>query len=107
MLSYWIRFLAVLIIALALCNQSGIIPAALAMSATTDCCCPAEADTPPESEDCCAQPECQCLSCLNLVLQEAPPALAVFHETGNNYQDTVSALSGGVYRTIDYPPEAV
>ena len=105
MLSIGFRFLVVLVISLALCNQGGIVSAALAMSVPADYCCPAETDNPPESEDCCAQPECQCLSCLTIVLQESPFALAGFHETGLTYHDTVSALRGGVYRTIDYPPE--
>jgi len=105
MLSFLLRLFAVIILAFALCNQGGIISAALATNAPVDQCCPAEAA--PGEEDCCEQPECQCLSCLNIVLQESPVIFAGLEEAGKVYHVTVSTLHGGVYRTIDYPPEAV
>mgnify|MGYP007042357091 CR=1 FL=1 len=108
MLSTWLRIFVVIILALALCNQGGVVSAALACDAPADLCCPSESGPAPESsaaDGCCSQPECQCLSCINIVLHDSPLALTGFDAPGQFYHDTVSPLMGGVYRTIDYPPE--
>ncbi|MHB8708430.1 MAG: hypothetical protein ACYC9I_06110 [Desulfuromonadales bacterium] len=105
MVSALLRFIAIIIIALALCTQSGIVSAALVVSSAGDTCCPAEAAGPAEEGERCAEPECQCLSCLSIVLQEITVSLAGLTEPDLAYHETASALRGGVYRTIDYPPE--
>jgi hypothetical protein len=100
-----LRFVAIIIISLALCTQSGIVSAALVMSSAADTCCPSEAPGHAEEGDRCAEPECQCLSCLSIVLQEFTVLLAGFTEPELAYHETTPALTGGVCRTIDYPPE--
>ena len=101
----WLRLIAVIILVLALSNQGGVVSTALASGAPVDSCCPMDADAAPEEDGCCEQPECQCISCLNIVLHDSPVALARLNEVGKVYHETVSTLRGGVYRTIDYPPE--
>ena len=105
MVSALLRLFAIIIFSLALCTQSGIVSAALAMSSAADTCCPAEAAGRAEEGDRCADPECQCLSCLSIVLQEIMVSLAGFTEPDLAYHETAPALRGGVYRTIDFPPE--
>lgn len=105
MVSALLRFVAIIIISVALCTQSGIVSAALLMGSAADTCCPSEAPGHAEEGDCCAEPECQCLSCLNIVLQEFAVLLAGFTETELAYHVTTPTLTGGVCRTIDYPPE--
>lgn len=105
MVSALLRFAAIIIISLALCTQSGIVSAALAVSSAADTCCPAEAARSADEGDRCVEPECQCLSCLSIVLQEFTVSLAGFTEPDRAYHETTPALTGGVCRTIDYPPE--
>lgn len=105
MISSWFRLFAVIILVLALCNQGGVVSAALAAGVPVASCCPMDADAAPEEDGCCEQPECQCISCLNIVLTDSPGALAGLDEAGKVYHVTVSTLRGDVYRTIDYPPE--
>lgn len=105
MVSALLRFIAITIISLALCTQSGIVSATLVVSSAADTCCPAEAAGHAEEGDRCAEPECQCLSCLSIVLQEFTVSLAGLAEPDLAYHETASALRGGVCRTIDYPPE--
>jgi hypothetical protein len=105
----WLRCLAVIFLALALCNQGNILFPAQAMGAPVDLCCPADVDPATETSagvDCCEQPECQCYFCLNIVLHDFPVKLAGVNGPGLLYHDSVSTLRGGVYRTIDYPPES-
>lgn len=105
MLCSRLRFLAVFIV-LALCYQSSFITAVLPMSTQVNCCCAPETGSPPENEDYCGQPECQCLTCINIiVMQMSPFSFAELHETGMTYQNTAYALRRGVSRSIDYPPE--
>lgn len=106
MVSSLLRFAAIFIFSLALCTQSGIVSAALVVSTAADTCCPAEAAGSTEEGDRCAEPECQCLSCLSIFLQEITIALAGLTESDLTYHEIAPALRGGVYRTIDYPPEA-
>ena len=105
MLYSWFRWFAVIILVLALSNQGGVVSTALAAGVPVDSCCPMDAEAAPEEDGCCEHPECQCLSCLNFVLPDSPGALAGLDEAGKVYHVTVSTLRGGVYRTIDYPPE--
>ena len=105
MISFWFRWFAAIILVLALSNQGGVVSTALAAGVPVDACCPMDADAAPEEDGCCEQPECQCLSCLNIVLPDSPVALAGLDEAVKVYHVTASTLRGGVYRTIDYPPE--
>jgi hypothetical protein len=100
------RLVATIVIALFLCAQSGIVSTALAMYSAVDHCCASDAPgTAEEGDSRCAAPECQCLSCLSIAMQETPVALAGFTEPGLVHFETPPTLTGGVCRTIDYPPE--
>jgi hypothetical protein len=105
MVTALLRFIAIIIISLALTAQSGFVSAALVVSSAADSCCPAEAAGHGEEEDRCAEAECQCLSCLSIVLQEFSVLLAGFADPALVYYESTPTLTGGVCRTIDYPPE--
>jgi hypothetical protein len=105
MVSALLRFIAIIIISLALCTQSGVVSAALVVCSAIDTCCPAEAAGPAEEGDRCAAAECQCLSCLSIVLQEFAVLLAGFADSALVYYESTPTLTGEVCRTIDYPPE--
>jgi hypothetical protein len=51
MVSVLLRFVAIIIISLALCTQSGVVSAALVVCSAIDTCCPAEAAGPGPAEE--------------------------------------------------------
>lgn len=106
MVSTLSRLVATIIIALFLCAQSGVVSTVLALNSAADHCCASDAPgSAEEGDNRCTEPGCQCLSCLSIFVQELTVALAGFTEPGLVHFETPPALTGGVFRTIDYPPE--
>ena len=103
-----LRLAAIIVLALSLCVFSGAVTSVLAVTQNfghPGDCCPSERTDDQSDEDCCVSPECQCLSCLTIDLQHV--ALTLSGATANDctHQDLTTTLTGGTYRTIDYPPE--
>lgn len=102
-----LRFAAVLVLALSLCVLSGAVTSVLAVAQTVTyahSCCPSEpADD--RADDCCVSPECQCLSCLTFDLSRVSLTLEGILDADSAHQERTVTLTGGNYRTIDYPPE--
>ena len=106
MVSALSRLVATTILVLALCVPNGIVSAVATMHSPADTCCPAEAPGTEEgSDNRCTEPGCQCLSCLSIVVHDLTVALPGLSEPGRVHFEPPPALTGEVYRTIDYPPE--
>lgn len=100
-----LRFLAVMMLALTLCDQGWVVSSLLAGNTPAESCCPTEPDERSEETGPCGTAECQCLSCLNIVLTNERLPLMERAGVAAGYHDSISPLTGGNYRTIDYPPE--
>lgn len=109
MYSVPLRFAAIVVLALSLCVLSGAVTSVMAVTqALTHAgeCCPSERTQHQAADDCCITPECQCLSCLTVELQQVSLTLRGAADTDCVHYQTTATLTGGNYRTIDYPPEA-
>ena len=105
-----LRLVAIIVLALSLCVLSGVVTSVLAVAqnlAHSVDCCPSDSEPAEgQAEDaCCVSPECQCLSCLTIELQQVSLTLREPTDTGCLHHVITATLSGGNYRTIDYPPE--
>jgi len=108
MSSALLRLAAMIVLALSLCVLSGAVTSVLAVAQTfghAGDCCPSERTDDQSDEDCCVSPECQCLSCLTIDLQQVALELAGANAKDCTHQDLTATLIGETYRTIDYPPE--
>jgi hypothetical protein len=108
MYSVLFRFAAILVLATSLCVLSGAATSVLAVAqnlAHAGDCCPSEHPDDQSEDDCCVSPECQCLSCLTIDLQEASLTLRGTSGIVCARHEITATLTGGNYRSIDYPPE--
>jgi hypothetical protein len=108
MLSGPLRLIAFFLLAISLCILSGVSSSALAVAqsfAHASDCCPTEQPGSQEEADCCVSPECQCLSCQTIECQQICISLAGASAADSVYHEDTALLTGGNYRTIDYPPE--
>jgi len=102
------RLIAIFLLATSLCILSGVASSALAVAqsfAHAGDCCPTEQPGSQEGADCCVSPECQCLSCQIIELQQFCISLAGSSGVDCVHLEDTALLTGGNYRTIDYPPE--
>jgi len=103
-----LRLAAIMVLALSLCVLSGAVTSVLAVAQNfghAGDCCPSERTDDQAEDDCCVSPECQCLSCLTIDLQQVSLTFAATNDKDCTHQDLTATLTGGIYRTIDYPPE--
>ena len=103
-----IRLIAFFLLATSLCILSGVASSALEVAqsfAHASDCCPTEQPGSQEESDCCVSPECQCLSCQTIELQQICISLADASGADSVHHEDTALLTGGNYRTIDYPPE--
>jgi hypothetical protein len=104
------RLIAIFILATAIFILGGVTASALAVAKNfthVSDCCPSEQPGEEEDAGCCVSPECQCLSCLTIELQQTSIDLAGICETACDHYEVTALLTGGHYSTIDYPPEIV
>ena len=104
-----LRLAAIIVLTLSLCVLSGAVTTVLAVAqqvGQSGDCCPSDRTDDPAAEACCISPECQCLSCLIIELQQVSLTLRGTADTDSFHQEKTTTLTGGNYRTIDYPPEA-
>ena len=102
------RLIAIFLLAASLCILSGAaasVQAVVEKNSHASTCCPSEQPGDDEGVDHCAAPECQCLSCLTGDLQKLSISLTRIGDSACPYHEVTAALTGGHYRTIDYPPE--
>lgn len=103
-----VRLIAVFVLSTSIFILGGVVSSALAVVqsfAHASDCCPTEQSRSQEATDCCVSPECQCLSCLTIELQQVCISLAGASQADCVHHEDTAHLTGGYYHTIDYPPE--
>jgi len=108
MYSSVMRLIAISVLSASIFIMGGVVSSALAVAQSfthASDCCPTEQSGSQEAADCCVSPECQCLSCLTIELQQVCISLAGASGADCVHHEDPALLTGGNYRTIDYPPE--
>lgn len=102
------RLIVIFLLTVSLCTLSGAtgsVQAVVENNSHASTCCPSDQPENDAGADHCASPECQCLSCLSIDLQEISIPLTGNADSDCTHHETAASLIGEHYRTIDYPPE--